>query len=82
LLIRPTPKHEAVPSDYGISFPDFPGCVTSGTTLDEARTSAAEALKLHLAGMVEDGEMIPAPSPLAEIMAEWENLAAKWLIVV
>jgi len=23
-------------SDFGVSFPDFPGCVTAGRTLDEA----------------------------------------------
>jgi predicted RNase H-like HicB family nuclease len=74
--------HHDEGGDYGVSFPDFPGCVASGATLDEARALAAEALALHLAGMAKDGEMIPPPSPLAGIMAEWENLAAKWLIVI
>ena len=31
--------------DYGVSFPDFPVCVTAGKTLDEARRLAAEALE-------------------------------------
>ena len=30
-------------SDYGVDFPDFPGCVTAGTDLDEASASAREA---------------------------------------
>ena len=34
-------------SDYGVEFPDFPGCVTAGRSLDEARTMAAEALELR-----------------------------------
>jgi len=50
--------------DFGVSFPDFPGCVTAGRTLDEAHRLAAEALAMHIAGMVEDGEPIPAPSGL------------------
>ena len=56
--------HKDKGSDFGVSFPDFPGCITAGKTLDEARRMAAEALALHIAGMVEDGEEIPAPSML------------------
>jgi predicted RNase H-like HicB family nuclease len=48
-------------SDFGVSFPDFPGCVTAGKTLEEARRMAAEALALHIEGMVEDGDAVPAP---------------------
>jgi len=51
-------------SDYGVSFPDFPGCVTAGSTLEEARRMAVEALSVHIAGMVEDGDAIPEPSTL------------------
>lgn len=35
-------------SDYGVDFPDFPGCVTAGQTLEEARKFAYEALGLHI----------------------------------
>jgi predicted RNase H-like HicB family nuclease len=65
--------HKDVDSDYGVSFPDFPGCVSAGTTLDEARAAAEEALTLHIEGMVEDGDAIPAPSSLEEIMSVAEN---------
>jgi predicted RNase H-like HicB family nuclease len=37
-------------SDYGVEFPDFPGCVSAGRTLEEARRAAHEALELHLEG--------------------------------
>lgn len=56
--------HKDSDSDFGVSFPDFPGCITAGKTLDEAHRMAAEALALHIRGMVEDGEEIPAPSTL------------------
>ena len=56
--------HKDRSSDFGVSFPDFPGCITAGKTLDEAHRMAAEALALHIAGMVEDGDTIPAPSVL------------------
>ena len=40
--------HKEPNSDFGVSFPDLPGCVTAGKTLDEARAFASEALELHL----------------------------------
>ncbi len=60
-------------SDYGVSFPDFPGCVTAGSTLQEAMTMAQEAIELHIEGLVEDEEDIPAPSVLDEIVQDPEN---------
>ena len=56
--------HKDPDSDFGVSFPDFPGCITAGETLDEAYQMAAEALTLHIAGMVEDNEAVPEPSTL------------------
>jgi len=60
--------HKEAASDYGVSFPDLPGCVTAGSTLDEARAMAEEALALHLEGLAEDGEPIPEPSSLEGVM--------------
>jgi predicted RNase H-like HicB family nuclease len=42
-----------------MSFPDFPGCITAGKTLDEASRMAAEALALHIQGVIEDGDAVP-----------------------
>ena len=65
--------HKEANSDYGVSFPDLPGIVSAGSTLDEARDMAAEALALHLEGMAEDGETAPEPSSLEEIMKDAQN---------
>jgi len=73
--------HKEPDSDYGVSFPDFPGCVTAGETLDEARREAAEALALHIDGMIEDGTAIPEPSSLEEVMAERESRDAVAFLV-
>lgn len=62
--------HKDTTSDYGVSFPDFPGCTTAGSSLEEAKELAIEALALHIQGMQEDGEAIPAPSTLDTIMAQ------------
>jgi len=73
--------HKEPDSDYGVSFPDFPGCVTAGETLDEARREAAEALALHIDGMIEDGTTIPEPSPLEDVMVERESRDAVAFLV-
>ena len=65
--------HKDETSDYGVSFPDLPGCISAGSTLDEARDMAAEALALHLEGLAEDGEAVPEPSSLEDIMSVAEN---------
>jgi predicted RNase H-like HicB family nuclease len=62
--------HKDKNSDYGVSFPDFPGCITAGSTLDEARCMAAEALALHVAGMRQDREAIPTPSTLDDLRSD------------
>jgi len=59
--------HKDKKSDYGVSFPDFQGCITAGSTLEEARRMAVEAVSLHIAGMQEDGEQIPEPSTLDDL---------------
>jgi predicted RNase H-like HicB family nuclease len=60
--------HKDADSDYGVSFPDFPGLATAGRTLDEARAMAEEALIFHIEGLIEDGEMIPEPSAIDIVM--------------
>lgn len=56
-----------------MDFPDLPGCVTAGTTLEAARRLAAEALAFHLEGMAEDGGAAPEPSTLDDVMADPHN---------
>ena len=54
----------------GISFPDFPGCVSVGDTHADAIAQGAAALAFHVEGMVEDGEPIPPPRSLADIQGD------------
>lgn len=48
-------------SGYAVFFPDLPGCISYGDSLETAQNEAAEALGLHLYGMEQDGDEIPAP---------------------
>ena len=74
--------HKDPKSDFGVSFPDFPGCVTAGRNIDEAKDLAQEALTLHIQGMIEDGEQLPTPSKLEQFMVDPDFAdAAAYLVV-
>ena len=60
-------------ANFGVSFPDFPGVITAGATLDHARSAAEETLALHITGLTEAGEAIPKPSTLDDVMSDPDN---------
>jgi predicted RNase H-like HicB family nuclease len=74
--------HKEPKSDFGVSFPDFPGCITAGKNIDEAKDMAQETLALHIQGMLEDGEQLPNPSRLEEIMNDPDYANAIAYLVV
>ncbi len=74
--------HKEAKSDFGVSFPDFPGCITAGENIDEAKDMAQEALTLHIQGMLEDGEQLSSPSRLEDIMSDPDYANAIAYLVV
>ena len=74
--------HKDPKSDFGVSFPDFPGCITAGSSIDEAKDMAHDALSLHIKGMMEDGDNIPAPSKLEDIMDDSDYSDAAAILIV
>ena len=74
--------HKDSKSDFGVSFPDFPGCITAGSSIDEAKDMAHDALSLHIKGMMEDGENIPTPSKLEDIMDDPDYADAAAILIV
>lgn len=53
-------------SNYSAYVPDLPGCISTGKTLDEARANIREAIRGHLAAMLEYNEAVPEPTTIAE----------------
>lgn len=47
---------------YSIYFPDLPGCISFGNSLEEAAHMATEAANLHVYSLECEHEEIPAPS--------------------
>lgn len=58
---------------YGVDFPDFPGCISAGDTMEEALANAREALALVLDEMAKDGKAPPAPSDLDTVQRDRHN---------
>ncbi len=64
--------HKDAASCYGVSFPDWPGVVTAGDTIDEAMQQAAEVLTFA----AEDSENrdgvkeIPKPRTIDELRTD------------
>ena len=44
---------------YYVTVPRLPGCFTRGSTVEECRTRAVEAIEVHIAGLQADGEPVP-----------------------
>lgn len=57
---------EKAEGDYSAYVPDLPGCVATGTTVEEAEAEIREAITFHIVGMREDGLSIPKPTSRVE----------------
>ena len=66
-------EYDDTDSHLGIVFPDVPGCVSCGKDMEDAFRMAHEALSFHLDSMQEDGEQIPKPRTINEIMKKWPD---------
>jgi len=62
--------HKDKNSDYGVSFPDFPGCTSAGSDFEELLNHAQEALQGHIEVMVEYGDPVPGPSSIEDILED------------
>ena len=52
---------------YGVTFPDLPGIVAMGKTIDEAMVNAEEALRDYAVEAEKDNEAIITPSDLERV---------------
>ena len=57
---------EKAENNYSAYVPDLPGCVATGSTLEEAEAQMREAIEFHLEGLREDGLPVPPPDSRVE----------------
>ncbi len=74
--------HKDSSSEYGVSFPDFPGCIAAGKSIDLVKDLSNEALAGHIQTMREFGEKIPPPTKLDDVVADRDYLDAIAFFVV
>lgn len=63
--------HKEADSSYGVSFPDIPGVITGGDTIDEAMSMAREVLEFAAEDWNGDNRF-PAPRTIDELRADPE----------
>lgn len=66
---------------FGAFFPDFPGCVSTGDTIQETARNAEEALRGHVASMICDGDTIPPATALDDIPTDPDVTEAARIMV-
>jgi len=66
--------HKDADSCYGVSFPDWPGVVTAGDTIDEAMQQAAEVLEVAAEDWQHPNgaKALPSPRTIDELRADTE----------
>jgi predicted RNase H-like HicB family nuclease len=74
--------HQELDSDYGVQFYDFPGCISVGTSIEEGKAMATEALTGHLMLMLADGDQIPQPSNLETIVTDVDQKDAVAFLLI
>jgi predicted RNase H-like HicB family nuclease len=59
---------EKAGNNYCAYAPDLPGCIATGAIVQETKRVMQEAVELHLRGMREDGDPIPEPTTVVEVV--------------
>lgn len=77
----PVVIHKDESSDYGVAFPDLPGCFSAGETIEEALANAQEAAECHIEGILIDSEPIPVPSDIEKHKDKPDYKDGVWAIV-
>jgi len=57
---------EKADSNYSAYVPDLPGCIATGDTAADVESLIREAIEFHVAGLREDGLLVPPPSSKVE----------------
>jgi len=81
LMKYPVVIHKDKNSDYGVTFPDIPGCFSVGTSIEEALTMSQEAAECHIEGMLLDSEPIPVPTSIESHRENPDYKDGLWAVV-
>ena len=57
---------EKANGNYSAYVPDLPGCVATGSTVQDVENEIRNAIRFHIDGLKADGLTVPEPSSIAE----------------
>jgi len=66
---------------YGVEFPDIPGCISAGDTLDEAIANAHEALEGYMEFLFEEGDPVPEAGSIDDHRKNPDYAGRVWALV-
>ena len=62
---------------YLIEFPDLPGCMSDGDTIEKAIENGRDAIVCWIAAAKESGRKIPKPGELEQLSGKWVQRVPK-----
>lgn len=77
----PVVIHKDDDSDYGVTFPDLPGCFSAGDTIEEAIVNSQEAAECHIEGILLDSEPIPVATSIEKHKDKPDFKDGVWALV-
>ena len=77
----PVVIHKDENSDYGVTFPDLPGCFSAGDTIEEALVNAQEAAECHIEGILLDSEPFPVATTIEKHKDNPDFKDSLWALV-
>lgn len=72
---------ERAQGGFSVFFPDLPGCVSAGATIQQAALNAEDALAGHLLVSAQYGDAIADPTPLDQLESDPDVDEAARLLV-
>lgn len=57
---------EKAASNFAAYVPDLPGCVATGSTVEQTERRLRKAIEAHVQGLREDGLPVPEPSSVVD----------------
>lgn len=59
---------------YNGFFPDFPGCLVTGRTVEDVKSRLPAVLQSHILGMLEDNDDLPEDEDVVDGGAMWVDV--------
>jgi predicted RNase H-like HicB family nuclease len=59
---------ERAEGNFAAYVPDLPGCIATGKTVEDTKRLLQETIRIHIAGLREDGLSVPEPSSVVDYL--------------